>query len=73
MSYDPPLANRVRTQPNGVAPVVGFIQPGEKVTLIGGPICSDEWIWWQVRSLQSGMTGWTAEGDKQGYWLVPLQ
>ena len=73
VSYDPPLANRVRTQPNGVAPVVGFIQPGEKVAIIGGPICSDEWIWWQVRSLQSGMTGWTAEGDKQGYWLVPLQ
>jgi eukaryotic-like serine/threonine-protein kinase len=73
VSYDPPLANRVRTQPNGVAPVVGFIQPGETVTIIGGPICSDEWIWWQVRSLQSGMTGWTAEGDKQGYWLVPSQ
>ena len=73
VSYDPPLANRVRTQPNGVAPVVGFIQPGEKVAIIGGPICSDEWIWWQIRSLQSGMTGWTAEGDKQGYWLVPLQ
>jgi eukaryotic-like serine/threonine-protein kinase len=73
VSYDPPLANRVRTQPNSVAPVVGFIQPGEKVILIGGPICSDEWIWWQVRSLQSGMTGWTAEGDKQGYWLVPSQ
>ncbi len=71
VSYDPPLANRVRTEPNGVAPVVGFIQLGEKVTVIGGPICSDEWIWWQVRSLQSGMTGWTAEGDKQGYWLVP--
>jgi eukaryotic-like serine/threonine-protein kinase len=71
VSYDPPLANRVRTQPNGVAPVVGFIQPGEQVSIIGGPICSDDWIWWQVRSLQSGMTGWTAEGDKQGYWLVP--
>ena len=73
MSYDPPLANRVRTQPNAVAPVVGFIQPGEKVAILGGPICSNEWIWWQVHALQSGMTGWTAEGDKQGYWLVPLQ
>ena len=73
VSYDPPLANRVRTQPNGVSPVVGFIQPGEKVVIIGGPICSDEWIWWQVRSIQSGMTGWTAEGDKQSYWLVPTQ
>ncbi len=72
VSYDPPLANRVRTQPNGVAPVVGFIQPGEKVAIIGGPICSDEWIWWQVRAIQTGMTGWTAEGDKQSYWLVPV-
>jgi len=73
VSYDPPLANRVRTQPNGVAPVVGFIQPGEQVAIIGGPICSNEWIWWQIRSIQTGMTGWTAEGDKQGYWLVPAQ
>ena len=72
VSYDPPLANRVRTQPNSVSPVVGFIQPGEKVLIIGGPICSNEWIWWQIRSIQSGMTGWTAEGDKTGYWLVPM-
>jgi hypothetical protein len=71
VSYDPPLANRVRSQPNIASAVLGFVQPGEKVSIIGGPICSNEWIWWQIRSLASGMTGWTAEGDQTSYWLVP--
>jgi eukaryotic-like serine/threonine-protein kinase len=73
VSYDPPLANRVHTQPNSIAPVVGLIQPGEKIAIIGGPICSNDWIWWQVNSIQTGIAGWTAEGDKTSYWLVPSQ
>jgi len=73
VSYDPPLANRVRAQPNVAATIVGLVQPGEQMDIIGGPICSDQWIWWQVRTLASGVTGWTAEGDKAGYWLMPMQ
>lgn len=73
VSYNPPLSNRVRTQANTASKVLGFLQPGEKMEVIGGPVCSDQWIWWQVRSLQTGLTGWTAEGDLQSYWLVPLQ
>jgi eukaryotic-like serine/threonine-protein kinase len=73
VSYDPPLANRVRAQPNIAATIVGMVQPGEQMDIIGGPICSDQWIWWQIRTLASGVTGWTAEGDKAGYWLLPLQ
>jgi hypothetical protein len=72
VSFDPPTPNRVRQQPNTSAEVIGVIQPGEKVELIGGPMCSNQWNWWQVRSLTSGLTGWTVEGDRSGYWLVPL-
>jgi hypothetical protein len=71
VSYNPPLANRVRTQPNAASTVLGYIQPGEKIEIIGGPVCSNDWIWWQIRSISNNLTGWTAEGDKQNYWLVP--
>ncbi|MBN1146991.1 MAG: protein kinase [Anaerolineales bacterium] len=72
VSEDPPLPNRVRTQPNTDGAILGFIQPGERVEIIEGPICSNQWVWWRVRSLKTGLTGWTAEGDANGYWLVPL-
>jgi hypothetical protein len=72
VSYNPPLSNRVRSQANTASKVLGFLQPGEKMDIIGGPVCSDQWIWWQVRSLKAGLTGWTAEGDLNSYWLVPV-
>jgi serine/threonine protein kinase len=72
VSHDPPLANRVRAKPNTSSKILGFLQPGEKMEIIGGPTCSDQWVWWQVRSLTGSLIGWTAEGDNTTYWLVPL-
>jgi serine/threonine-protein kinase len=72
VSHDPPLANRVRAQPKTGSTIVGLLQPGEKMEIVGGPACSDQWVWWQIRSLVSSLTGWTAEGDTTTYWLVPL-
>ncbi|RPI34708.1 MAG: FHA domain-containing protein [Chloroflexota bacterium] len=71
VSEDPPLANRVREDHDVDAQILGFIQPGEKVEILEGPECGD-WIWWKIRSLETGMVGWTSEGDNKGYWLVPL-
>ena len=71
VSYDPPLSNRVRRQPNNQSVVLGFLQPGEKMEILDGPVCYNNWIWWQVRSLESDLSGWTVEGDSTGYWLVP--
>jgi hypothetical protein len=67
------LPNRIRRQPNSSSEVLGFIQPGEKVDILEGPSCSNAWIWWRVRSQQTGLTGWTAEGDANDYWLIPVQ
>jgi len=72
VSFDPPLANRVRSQPSTSGVYLGSLQPGERAEIIGGPVCSNQWIWWEVRSLASGLTGWTAEGDNKAYWLVPV-
>lgn len=73
VSSDPPLPNRVRSEPNTTTNnIIGMLQVGEKMEILEGPVCSQGWIWWRVRSLSTGLTGWTAEGDASGYWLVPL-
>lgn len=71
ISFDPPLPNRLRREPNTASEILAMLQPGERIEIIGGPVCSNQWIWWQVRSRATGITGWTAEGDAGSYWLVP--
>jgi len=73
VSFDPPLPNRVRRDPNTASEILGVLQPGERMEIIGGPVCSNQWIWWQIHSQSTGLTGWTAEGDNKSYWLVPLR
>jgi hypothetical protein len=69
VSLDPPLPNKVRSQPGSSNELVGQIQPGENVQVVEGPRCADGYAWWFVRSL-AGLEGWTVEGDANGYWLV---
>lgn len=73
VSLSPPLPNRLRREASKGAEVIALLQPGEKVEILGGPACASQMIWWQVRSLASGLSGWTAEGDGKTYWLVPLE
>lgn len=72
VSYDPPLPNRVRSQPNTTSNILGMLEVGEQMEILEGPVCSQGWIWWRISSLQKSLTGWTAEGDQNDYWLVPL-
>lgn len=71
VSFVPPLANRVRTEAGTHARILGHIQPGEEVAILDGPGCANGWVWWRVRSEVTGLTGWTAEGDIDNYWLIP--
>jgi len=72
ISDDPPVPNRVRALPSTDATIWGWIYSGETVEVLDGPACSNSWVWWKVRSLKTGLTGWTAEGDQDAYWLLPL-
>lgn len=72
VSFDPPLRNRVRAEPNTGARLLGVIEPGEQVDILDGPRCSERWVWWRVRSREQNLAGWTPEGDQHDYWLVPL-
>ncbi len=71
VSMEPPLPNNVREGPGTNNHLIGKIQAGYPMEILDGPECANNWTWWKVRSLVDGLTGWTAEGDANGYWLVP--
>ena len=65
----PGLPNKMRSAPSTGAPQVGSI-PGEAVfNVLGGPQCADGYLWWQVE--YEGVTGWTANGTGNAYWVEP--
>lgn len=70
VTKDPPLPNRIRKEPNREAETLGLIGPGGSMDVIDGPACSDGWVWWKVKNAE--YEGWTAEGDMETYWLIPL-
>ncbi len=70
VTKDPPIPNRVRKEPNREADIIGHINPGASMEIIEGPACSDGWVWWHIKN--ADLNGWTSEGDKETYWLVPL-
>ncbi len=67
-----PANQRVRSAPNRNAAIVGTMPSGEQFQILEGPACANNWVWWRVRS-NSGLTGWTAEGDGTERWLIPLE
>jgi len=73
VTLDPPLPNRMRSEPAARAQIIGEIEPGEVVNLLDGPLCNGGWVWWYVQSRKSGLTGWTSEGDRHEYWLSPVE
>lgn len=70
VTKDPPVPNRVRAEPNREGEILGMINPGASMDVIEGPTCADNWVWWKIKS--ADLEGWTAEGDQETYWLVPL-
>lgn len=70
---EPDLPQRLHKEPGKESERVGWIQPGETVTILEGPMCAEGWVWWKVRTERGGYTGWAAEGDENEYWLNPLR
>jgi hypothetical protein len=64
-----PAPNRIRSFPGGE--VIGRVEAGRSVEIIGGPVCSNGLRWWNVTALDTQLSGWTAEGDAVEYWLIP--
>lgn len=67
----PPVSNRVRSAPGTTAERLGSIEPGESLTILDGPECKDGFVWWYI-SAEKGLKGWTAEGEQNNYFLIPV-
>lgn len=70
VSLQPDLPNNVRDNPGLTGRIIGVVHPGDIVEIIGGPSCSNRWVWWYIQ-YDGSKRGWTAEGDGKDYWIVP--
>lgn len=61
--------NRIRQLPAS-STILGSAPEGTKMVILEGPECKNERVWWKV-STENGLTGWTAEGNPETYWLEP--
>ncbi|MCA0455151.1 MAG: SH3 domain-containing protein [Chloroflexi bacterium] len=60
----------VRNEPNESSPWVNYYQRQVIVTIVDGPICSNQrYNWWKVSG--PGNDGWVAEGTPAQYWMRP--
>ncbi|GAB4511732.1 MAG: hypothetical protein OHK0046_10230 [Anaerolineae bacterium] len=66
----PGSANNVRSDPATSGQLVFRLEAGSVFQVLDGPICSDGFVWWQVRF--NGSDGWTVEGDGSSYFLEPV-
>lgn len=57
----------IRSGPSLGAAVLEVRRDGDLVTLLGGPVKADGYIWWET----SSPSHWVAEGDGTTKWLTP--
>lgn len=67
----PGSANNVRTTPSTSGERVFRMEAGTVFTVLDGPVCAEDFTWWQVDV--DGAQGWTVEGDGTDYFLIPLE
>jgi hypothetical protein len=61
-------ANNVRSAPSRSAARLGAIAPNERAQMLVGPLCSEGFTWYYLRST-SGLEGWSVQGDgREYYW-----
>jgi len=62
---------RVRETPGVAGNVLVDMKRDDRFTVIGGPECADNFWWWQIVT-DGGITGWSAEGTTDNYFVVPI-
>jgi uncharacterized protein YgiM (DUF1202 family) len=60
----------VRALPARDTGVVGRLSAGMRLRVVGGRSCNGHYFWRRVE-MANGMRGWVAEGDWDGYYLIP--
>lgn len=63
---------RLRGEPGLSGTISGAIVVGDILEVINGPACLDQLVWWELTSLGTGNSGWTAEGNSYGAWILRI-
>ena len=61
---------KVYAVPETAATVIFQPAPGAFLSLVGGPVCDEEYRWWRAQ-LEDGNRGWIADGAAEARWLEP--
>ena len=61
----------VRSTPGVRGQKVGQLHFYELVDVLSGPVCADGYLWWEIRSSESGLSGWAAEVGPDEWLMVP--
>lgn len=64
-------ASTVYEQPLSDSAILGEIPGGVSFTVLDGPVCTNNQIWWQVE--YRDVTGWVIEAGNGEYFLEPLR
>ncbi len=64
----------VRAKPLSSSAEITRLDPGTVVDVAGGPVCAEDWSWWQIETA-AGLTGWVAEGGDEvdPYFICPVR
>jgi len=68
---DSSTPNNVRSSPGKSGKVVGRLKVGETALILDDFRCVDKIVWWKVRT-SSGVVGWTAEGQGEDRFIIPV-
>lgn len=68
----PDIPNRVRVEPIVDSEIVARIYPLSEMEILEGPLCGEGGVWWKVKSMKSGRTGWTMESRNGEYYIAPV-
>ncbi|MFN8527916.1 MAG: SH3 domain-containing protein [Anaerolineae bacterium] len=67
VNYRDGVPRRLRAEPNVNAPITLEMPDEIALEIIGGPVCSNSYQWWQVRVISTNYVGWIAEGRPGRY------
>lgn len=64
------FAIRLRSEPGLTGTIISSITHIDILEVVNGPACYDHLVWWEIRSIGTGISGWTAEGNSFGPWIL---
>jgi len=71
VTFGDPRRVRLRLEPSTSAGVLRLLNLGTEFLVIGGPVCADGFVWWEIEfGSYSGY--WVAEGENENYHIEPI-